>query len=128
MLRDMGIAHVYDSRSTEFADLIRPDTDEYGVDIVLNSLPGPHNGPGWNCSPSADDSSNRQTRRLRQQPVGCPLPSQPRVLLRRSRANGVSHPQRVGELLANVYQLVAHRECRAAKHHYPLAMPPTPSG
>lgn len=40
LLRDMGIDHVYDSRSTEFADQIRRDTDGYGVDIVLNSLPG----------------------------------------------------------------------------------------
>ncbi len=40
MLRDMGIEHVYDSRSTEFAEQIRKDTDGYGVDIVLNSLPG----------------------------------------------------------------------------------------
>ena len=36
----MGIEHVYDSRSTEFADRIRQDTDGYGVDIVLNSLTG----------------------------------------------------------------------------------------
>lgn len=40
MLHDMGIEHVYDSRSTAFADEIRADTDGYGVDIVLNSLPG----------------------------------------------------------------------------------------
>lgn len=40
LLRAMGVEHVYDSRSTEFADLIRRDTDGYGVDIVLNSLPG----------------------------------------------------------------------------------------
>jgi polyketide synthase 5 len=40
LLRDMGIEHVYDSRSTEFADLIRRDTDGYGVDIVLNCLTG----------------------------------------------------------------------------------------
>ncbi len=40
LLRDMGIGHVYDSRSTEFADEIRRDTDGYGVDVVLNSLPG----------------------------------------------------------------------------------------
>ncbi|PRC60107.1 hypothetical protein C6A85_20020, partial [Mycobacterium sp. ITM-2017-0098] len=33
--------HVYDSRSTEFAEQIRRDTDGYGVDIVLNSLTGP---------------------------------------------------------------------------------------
>ena len=36
----MGIDHVYDSRSTDFAELIRRDTDGYGVDIVLNSLTG----------------------------------------------------------------------------------------
>lgn len=40
LLHDMGIEHVYDSRSIEFADLIRRDTDGYGVDIVLNSLTG----------------------------------------------------------------------------------------
>jgi polyketide synthase 5 len=40
ILRDWGIEHVYDSRSTAFADEIRADTAGYGVDIVLNSLPG----------------------------------------------------------------------------------------
>ena len=40
MLRDMGFDHVYDSHSVEFADLIRRDTDGYGVDIVLNSVDG----------------------------------------------------------------------------------------
>lgn len=40
LLRDMGIEHVYDSRSADFADEIRRDTDGYGVDVVLNSLPG----------------------------------------------------------------------------------------
>ncbi len=40
LLRGMGIEHVYDSRSVEFADQIRSDTDGYGVDVVLNSLPG----------------------------------------------------------------------------------------
>lgn len=40
LLRDMGIEHVYDSRGIEFADQIRRDTDGYGVDVVLNSLPG----------------------------------------------------------------------------------------
>ena len=41
ILQDMGIEHVYDSRSTDFADEIRRDTDGYGVDVVLNSLIGP---------------------------------------------------------------------------------------
>ena len=40
LLHAMGIKHVYDSRSTEFADLIRRDTNGYGVDVVLNSLTG----------------------------------------------------------------------------------------
>jgi polyketide synthase 5 len=40
LLRDMGIEHVYDSRSLEFAGLIRRDTEGYGVDIVLNSVIG----------------------------------------------------------------------------------------
>lgn len=40
LLRDMGIEHVYDSGNLEFADRIRRDTDGYGVDVVLNSLPG----------------------------------------------------------------------------------------
>lgn len=40
LLRSMGIDHVYDSRSAEFAEQIRRDTGGYGVDIVLNSLPG----------------------------------------------------------------------------------------
>ncbi len=40
LLRGMGITHVYDSRSTAFADEIRRDTDGYGVDIVLNSVTG----------------------------------------------------------------------------------------
>ncbi len=39
-LRDMGIEHVYDSRSTAFAEQIRSDTGGYGVDVVLNSLTG----------------------------------------------------------------------------------------
>ncbi len=40
LLYDMGVEQVYDSRSTEFAEQIRQDTEGYGVDIVLNSLTG----------------------------------------------------------------------------------------
>ncbi len=40
LLRDMGIEHVYDSRSIEFAEQIQRDTNGYGVDIVLNSVTG----------------------------------------------------------------------------------------
>ncbi len=37
-LREMGVEHVYDSRSTDFADQILADTEGAGVDVVLNSL------------------------------------------------------------------------------------------
>jgi acyl transferase domain-containing protein/acyl carrier protein len=37
-LRKLGVQHVYDSRTTDFADQILADTDGAGVDVVLNSL------------------------------------------------------------------------------------------
>lgn len=40
LLRGMGVTHVYDSRTTAFADEIRRDTGGHGVDIVLNSVTG----------------------------------------------------------------------------------------
>ncbi len=39
-LRRQGIRHVYNSRSLEFADQIRHDTQGEGVHVVLNSLAG----------------------------------------------------------------------------------------
>ncbi len=39
-LRSLGIAHVFDSRSTDFAQAIRVMADGRGVDLVLNSLTG----------------------------------------------------------------------------------------
>ena len=39
-LRSLGITHVYNSRSTEFAEEILRDTDGKGVDVVINSLTG----------------------------------------------------------------------------------------
>lgn len=40
LLRAMGVAHVFDSRTLAFADEIRAATNGLGVDIVLNSLAG----------------------------------------------------------------------------------------
>ena len=40
VLSQMGVEHVYDSRSTDFADQILADTAGAGVDVVLNSLTG----------------------------------------------------------------------------------------
>ncbi|MFI9722684.1 SDR family NAD(P)-dependent oxidoreductase [Streptomyces sp. NPDC052396] len=39
-LRDQGVAHVADSRSTTFADDVLRWTAGEGVDVILNSLPG----------------------------------------------------------------------------------------
>ena len=39
-LRSLGVEHVFDSRTTAFADEIRAVTDGRGVDLVLNSLTG----------------------------------------------------------------------------------------
>ncbi len=39
-LRSLGVSHVYDSRSLDFARAILADTGGRGVDIVLNSLSG----------------------------------------------------------------------------------------
>ena len=39
-LRELGVKHVFNSRTLDFADEIREVTDREGVDVVLNSLPG----------------------------------------------------------------------------------------
>ncbi|HEX4148218.1 MAG TPA: SDR family NAD(P)-dependent oxidoreductase, partial [Pirellulales bacterium] len=39
-LKSLGVKHVYDSRSLEFAEQILAETERRGVDLVLNSLPG----------------------------------------------------------------------------------------
>ncbi|MHA3024760.1 sulfolipid-1 biosynthesis phthioceranic/hydroxyphthioceranic acid synthase [Mycobacterium sp. BMJ-28] len=40
LLRDMGVAHVYDSHSADLAAHLRRDTLGRGVDVVLNSVSG----------------------------------------------------------------------------------------
>lgn len=39
-LRQLGVPHVFSTRSLDFADHIRKMTNREGVDVVLNSLPG----------------------------------------------------------------------------------------
>lgn len=39
-LRNLGVKHIFDSRSLSFADEILAVTDGYGVDVVLNSIAG----------------------------------------------------------------------------------------
>jgi polyketide synthase 5 len=109
LLRDMGIEHVYDSRSTDFDHQIRRDTDGAGVDIVLNSLTGAAQRAGLELLSIGgrfveigkhDVYANTQVglfpfrRNLTFHYVDLTLMSQ-------------SHPRRIGELLTTVYQLVA---------------------
>jgi polyketide synthase 5 len=124
LLRNMGIKHVYDSRSTEFAEQIRRDTDSYGVDIVLNSLTGAAQRAGFELLAiggrfveigKRDVYGNTRLglfpfrRNLTFHYVDLALMS-------------VSHPQRVGELLRTVHRLVADGELPPAEYtNYPLA-------
>jgi acyl transferase domain-containing protein/acyl carrier protein len=121
LLRDMGIEHVYDSRSTEFAEQIRRDTDGYGVDIVLNSLTGAAQHAGLEVLSiggrfveiGTRDVNARQPlfsfhRNLTVHCVDLTLMSQ-------------SHPKRIGELLGTVYRLVADGELPLPEStRYPL--------
>ncbi|MFC8538154.1 SDR family NAD(P)-dependent oxidoreductase [Streptomyces sp. NPDC057249] len=45
-LRELGVQHVMDSRTTDFADQVRALTGGRGVDVVLNSLTGPAQSAG----------------------------------------------------------------------------------
>jgi acyl transferase domain-containing protein/acyl carrier protein len=124
LLCDMGIEHVYDSRSTEFAEQIRRDTDGYGVDIVLNSLTGAAQRAGLEVLSIGgrfvelgrrDVYANNRLelfpfhRNLTFHYVDLTLMSE-------------SHPERIGELLSTVYRLVADGELPLPEStHRPLA-------
>ncbi|CAM3176798.1 polyketide synthase [Mycobacterium intermedium] len=124
MLRDMGIEHVYDSRSIEFAEQIRRDTDGYGVDIVLNSLTGAAQRAGLELMAfggrfveigKADVYGNT---RLGLYPFRRGLTFFYLDLALMS----VLQPERVRELLKTVFQLTADGVLVAPQTtHYPLA-------
>ena len=124
LLRDLGIEHVYDSRSLEFADLIRRDTEGYGVDIVLNSVTGPAQRAGLEllaCGGRFVEVGKRDIY------GGTRLELFP---FRRNLAfYGVdlgllayTDPDRLRDLLKTVYQLVADGSLPIPEStHYPLA-------
>ena len=123
LLRDMGIEHVYDSRSTEFADLIRRDTDGYGVDIVLNSVTGAAQRAGLELLAFRGRFIEIGKRDIYGDTRLGLFP------FRRNLAfHGVdlalmclSHPHEIRELLATVYQLTANGSLPMPETtHYPL--------
>jgi polyketide synthase 5 len=124
LLHDMGIEHVYDSRTIEFADQIRRDTDGYGVDIVLNSLTGAAQRAGV-------DLLSFGGRFIE---IGKPdIHGDTRLGLFPFRRNlafygvdvglmSASHPGQVGELLNTVYRLTADEVLPMPRStSYPLA-------
>ena len=124
LLRDMGIEHVYDSRSTDFADQIRADTDGYGVDIVLNSLTGPAQRAGLELLAvggrfveigKRDVYGNTRLGLL-------PFHRNLTFYYLDLALMSVTHPQRVGRLLTTVFGLVADGTLPAVDYTaYPMA-------
>lgn len=124
LLHTMGIDHVYDSRSTDFAEQIRRDTDGYGVDIVLNSLTGPAQRAGFELLAVGGrfvEIGKRDvygSTRLDLFPFRNNLTFHYVDLALMS----MSHPGRTGELLRTVFRLAADGELPPVEHTaYPLA-------
>ncbi len=124
LLRDMGIEHVYDSRSIEFADHIRRDTDGYGVDIVLNSVTGAAQLAGLKLLALGGRFVEIGKRDIYGDTKLGLFP------FRRNLAfwgvdlglMSVSHPQQVSEILSTVYRLTAEGVLPMPEStHYPLA-------
>ncbi|HEX6401996.1 MAG TPA: sulfolipid-1 biosynthesis phthioceranic/hydroxyphthioceranic acid synthase, partial [Pseudonocardiaceae bacterium] len=124
LLRDMGIEHVYDSRSLEFAEGIRRDTDGYGVDIVLNSVIGAAQRAGVELLAFGGRFVEIGKRdiyggtRLGLFPFRRNLTFYALDLALLS----FSHPHRLRDLLNTVYQLTADGALPMPQStHYPLA-------
>ena len=124
LLRGMGIEHVYDSRSVDFAEQIRRDTGGYGVDIVLNSLTGAAQRAGLELLATGGRFVEIGKRDVY---------GNTRIGLFPFRRNltfhyvdlalmSVSHPQRTGELLRSVLALAADGTLPPPEHTaYPLS-------
>ncbi|HEV7854223.1 MAG TPA: sulfolipid-1 biosynthesis phthioceranic/hydroxyphthioceranic acid synthase [Mycobacterium sp.] len=123
LLHGWGIERVYDSRSIEFAEQIRRDTDGYGVDIVLNSVTGAAQRAGLELLSFGGRFIEIGKRNIHGDTRLALFP------FRRNLAfHGVdlalltiSHPERFRDLLATVYRQIADGalplpECT----HYPL--------
>ncbi|OBB75465.1 polyketide synthase [Mycobacterium sp. 852014-52144_SCH5372336] len=123
ILRDMGVQHVYDSGSIEFAESIRRDTNDYGVDIVLNSLAGAARRAGLELLSVGGRFIEIGTGDIH---------GDTRLWLAPFRHNLTFHafdlallsrtrPQRVRDLLQKVYALVAQGDLPAAETtHYSI--------
>ncbi|OBB45793.1 type I polyketide synthase [Mycobacterium sp. 852002-51961_SCH5331710] len=124
LLRDMGIEHVYDSRSLEFADGIRRDTDGYGVDIVLNSVTGAAQRAGLGLLAFGGRFVEIGKRDIYGDTHLGLFPFRRNLTFHAVdlALMSVSHPERLRELLGTVYRLTADGSLPVPQTtHYPLA-------
>jgi polyketide synthase 5 len=124
LLHGMGIEHVYDSRSTEFADLIRRDTAGYGVDIVLNSLPGAAQRAGLDLLSFGGRFIEIGKRDIYGDTHLGLFPFRRNLAFYAVDLGllSFSHPNKIQDLLKTVYRLTAEGELPLPKStHYPLA-------
>ncbi|MBO0675930.1 SDR family NAD(P)-dependent oxidoreductase [Mycolicibacterium sp. S2-37] len=124
LLRSMGIQHVYNSRSTEFAEQIRQDTDGYGVDIVLNSLTGPALRAGLQLLATGGRFVEIGKRDVYGDTQLGLYPFRNNLTFHYLDLALMAHrhPHRVAELLRTVFGLVADGALPAARHtNYRLA-------
>ncbi|WP_219069036.1 sulfolipid-1 biosynthesis phthioceranic/hydroxyphthioceranic acid synthase [Candidatus Mycobacterium methanotrophicum] len=124
LLLSKGIEHIYDSRSVEFAEQIRRDTDGYGVDIVLNSVTGAAQRAGIELLALGGRFVEIGKRDIY---------GDTRLGLFPFRRNltfyavdlglmSISHPEKVRNLLDTVYRLTADGVLPLPQNtHYPLA-------
>ena len=124
LLHDMGIEHVYDSRSIEFAEQIRRDTDGYGVDIVLNSLTGAAQLAGIKLLAMGGRFVEIGKRDIYGDSKLGLFPFRRNLSFHAVDLAllSVTHPARVRELLNTVYTLTADGSLPMPQStHYPLA-------
>ncbi|WP_253867724.1 type I polyketide synthase [Mycobacterium sp. GA-1285] len=124
LLRDMGIEHVYDSRSVEFADQIRDDTEGYGVDIVLNSVIGAAQRASFELLAFGGRFVEIGKRDIYGDTKLGLFPFRRNLTFYALDLAllSFSHPDRLRNLLATVYKLTADGELPIPEStHYPLA-------
>ncbi len=124
LLHDTGIQHIYDSRSTEFAEQIRRDTNGYGVDIVLNSLTGAAQRAGINLLSFGGRFVEIGKRDIYGDGRLGLFPFRRNLMFFAVDLGlmAVTHPAEVRELLTSVYQLTADGTLPIPEMtHYPLA-------
>ncbi|WP_083453029.1 sulfolipid-1 biosynthesis phthioceranic/hydroxyphthioceranic acid synthase [Mycolicibacterium goodii] len=121
LLRDMGIVHVYDSRTLDFADRIRRDTDGYGVDIVLNSLPGAAQRAGIELLAPGGRFIEIGRRDIYGDTRLGLFPFRRNLAFFGVDLLAHSHPDRLRGVLSTVYELTADGELPMPQNtHYPL--------